>query len=84
MARRQASPSRRKSPFAPIEEAVQAIRDGKMIIVVDDEDRENEGDLTIAGDAPVDADTVAAIADLVGAQTDEIYSDDAGLAWAAS
>src|SRR5918994_4866965 len=41
---------RRKSPFAPIEEAIQAIRDGKIIIVVDDEDRENEGDLTIAAE----------------------------------
>jgi len=41
---------RKKSPFAPIEDAVQAIRDGRMIIVVDDEDRENEGDLTIAAD----------------------------------
>ena len=39
-----------KSPFAPIEEAIEAIRDGKMIIVVDDEDRENEGDLTIAAE----------------------------------
>jgi 3,4-dihydroxy 2-butanone 4-phosphate synthase/GTP cyclohydrolase II len=41
---------RRKSPFAPIEEAIGAIRDGRMIIVVDDADRENEGDLTIAAD----------------------------------
>ena len=40
--------SRQKSPFAPIEAAVAAIRNGEMIIVVDDEDRENEGDLTIA------------------------------------
>ncbi|MEO8521243.1 MAG: bifunctional 3,4-dihydroxy-2-butanone-4-phosphate synthase/GTP cyclohydrolase II [Acidobacteriota bacterium] len=40
----------RKSPFAPIEEAIAAIRDGRMIIVVDDEDRENEGDLTIAAE----------------------------------
>lgn len=39
-----------KSPFAPIDEAVAAIRDGRMIIVVDDEDRENEGDLTIAAE----------------------------------
>jgi 3,4-dihydroxy 2-butanone 4-phosphate synthase/GTP cyclohydrolase II len=39
-----------KSPFAPIEEAIKAIREGRMIIVVDDEDRENEGDLTIAAD----------------------------------
>jgi 3,4-dihydroxy 2-butanone 4-phosphate synthase/GTP cyclohydrolase II len=42
--------SKKGSPFAPIEDAVQAIRDGRMIIVVDDEDRENEGDLTIAAD----------------------------------
>ena len=42
--------ARRKSPFASIEEAVAAIRDGKMIIVCDDEDRENEGDLTIAAE----------------------------------
>jgi 3,4-dihydroxy 2-butanone 4-phosphate synthase/GTP cyclohydrolase II len=39
-----------KSPFASIDEAVDAIRDGDMIIVVDDEDRENEGDLTIAAE----------------------------------
>jgi 3,4-dihydroxy 2-butanone 4-phosphate synthase/GTP cyclohydrolase II len=37
-------------PFASIEDAVGAIRDGKMIIVVDDEDRENEGDLTVAAE----------------------------------
>jgi 3,4-dihydroxy 2-butanone 4-phosphate synthase/GTP cyclohydrolase II len=41
---------KKKSPFAPIEAAVAAIREGKMIIVVDDEDRENEGDLTIAAE----------------------------------
>src|SRR5918994_4808052 len=41
---------RRKSPIAPIEEAIEAIRDGRIIIVVDDEDRENEGDLTIAAE----------------------------------
>lgn len=39
-----------RGPFAPIDEALGAIRDGQMIIVVDDEDRENEGDLTIAAD----------------------------------
>ena len=38
------------SPFARIEDSVEAIRAGKMIIVVDDEDRENEGDLTIAAE----------------------------------
>ncbi len=42
--------SRSKSPFAPIEAAAEAIRDGQMVIVVDDEDRENEGDLTIAAE----------------------------------
>jgi 3,4-dihydroxy 2-butanone 4-phosphate synthase / GTP cyclohydrolase II len=36
--------------FAPIEDAIAAIRAGQMIIVVDDEDRENEGDLTIAAE----------------------------------
>jgi 3,4-dihydroxy 2-butanone 4-phosphate synthase / GTP cyclohydrolase II len=36
--------------FAAIEDAVEAVRQGKMIIVVDDEDRENEGDLTIAAE----------------------------------
>jgi 3,4-dihydroxy 2-butanone 4-phosphate synthase/GTP cyclohydrolase II len=38
------------SPFAPIEAAVDAIRRGEMVIVVDDEDRENEGDLTMAAE----------------------------------
>src|SRR5688572_28672956 len=42
--------ARRKSPFAPIEAAIEAIRAGEMVIVIDDEDRENEGDLTIAAD----------------------------------
>jgi 3,4-dihydroxy 2-butanone 4-phosphate synthase/GTP cyclohydrolase II len=41
---------RTKSPFSPIENAIEAVRNGEMIIVVDDEDRENEGDLTIAAD----------------------------------
>jgi 3,4-dihydroxy 2-butanone 4-phosphate synthase/GTP cyclohydrolase II len=41
---------KRGSPFASIEDAVAAIRDGQMIIVCDDEDRENEGDLTIAAE----------------------------------
>jgi 3,4-dihydroxy 2-butanone 4-phosphate synthase / GTP cyclohydrolase II len=40
----------KRSPFATIEDAVTAIRNGEMIIVVDDEDRENEGDLTIAAE----------------------------------
>jgi 3,4-dihydroxy 2-butanone 4-phosphate synthase / GTP cyclohydrolase II len=36
--------------FDSIEESIRAIRDGKMVIVVDDEDRENEGDLTMAAE----------------------------------
>ena len=36
--------------FASIEEAVADIRDGRMIIIVDDEDRENEGDLVCAAE----------------------------------
>ena len=40
----------KRSPFAPIEDAVDAIRRGEMIIVIDDEDRENEGDLTVAAE----------------------------------
>jgi 3,4-dihydroxy 2-butanone 4-phosphate synthase/GTP cyclohydrolase II len=36
------------TPFATVEEAIEEIREGRMIVVVDDEDRENEGDLTIA------------------------------------
>jgi 3,4-dihydroxy 2-butanone 4-phosphate synthase/GTP cyclohydrolase II len=34
--------------FNSVEEAIEDIREGKIVIVVDDEDRENEGDLTIA------------------------------------
>jgi len=37
-------------PIATIEEAIEDIREGKMIILVDDEDRENEGDLCIAAE----------------------------------
>ncbi|MEX0952260.1 MAG: bifunctional 3,4-dihydroxy-2-butanone-4-phosphate synthase/GTP cyclohydrolase II [Nitriliruptoraceae bacterium] len=39
------------SRFATVDEAVAVIRDGGMVIVVDDEDRENEGDLVLAADA---------------------------------
>ena len=51
-AARAASGGRRtaSSPFASIESAIEAIRRGGMVIVVDDEDRENEGDLTIAAE----------------------------------
>jgi 3,4-dihydroxy 2-butanone 4-phosphate synthase/GTP cyclohydrolase II len=37
-------------PFATIPEALDDFRAGKMLVVVDDEDRENEGDLTIAAE----------------------------------
>ncbi|MDT4897713.1 MAG: 3,4-dihydroxy 2-butanone 4-phosphate synthase / cyclohydrolase [Acidobacteriota bacterium] len=37
-------------PFASIEDAAADIRDGRMIIIVDDEDRENEGDLVCAAE----------------------------------
>ncbi|MFP3928642.1 MAG: bifunctional 3,4-dihydroxy-2-butanone-4-phosphate synthase/GTP cyclohydrolase II [Desulfobacteraceae bacterium] len=37
-------------PVSPIEEALEDLRRGKMIILVDDEDRENEGDLTMAAE----------------------------------
>ncbi len=37
-------------PLARIEEAIEDIRQGRMVILVDDEDRENEGDLTLAAD----------------------------------
>ena len=36
--------------FATVDEAIQQFQAGGMVIVVDDEDRENEGDLTIAAD----------------------------------
>ena len=36
--------------FAGVDEAVAAIRTGRMVVVVDDEDRENEGDLTLAAE----------------------------------
>ena len=42
--------ARAHGPFASIDAAIDAIRRGDMIIVVDDEDRENEGDLTIAAE----------------------------------
>src|SRR5512136_462496 len=37
-------------PVARIEDAIEDIRQGKMVILVDDEDRENEGDLTMAAE----------------------------------
>ena len=36
--------------FNTIEEAIQDIKAGKIVIVVDDEDRENEGDFVVAAE----------------------------------
>ena len=36
--------------FSPVEELLEDIRAGKLIIITDDEDRENEGDLVCAAD----------------------------------
>lgn len=38
------------SPFTPIPEALEAFKNGEFLIVMDDEDRENEGDLVIAAE----------------------------------
>ena len=37
-------------PFVSVAEAVEEIRCGRILVVVDDEDRENEGDLTVAAE----------------------------------
>ncbi|HXO41847.1 MAG TPA: 3,4-dihydroxy-2-butanone-4-phosphate synthase, partial [Thermoanaerobaculia bacterium] len=38
------------NPFAAIEDAIAQFREGRLVIIVDDEDRENEGDLAIAAE----------------------------------
>jgi 3,4-dihydroxy 2-butanone 4-phosphate synthase/GTP cyclohydrolase II len=40
----------RNSPFSNVYTAIEEIRSGRMVVVVDDEDRENEGDLTMAAE----------------------------------
>ena len=40
----------KKVKFHTIEEAIEDIKAGKMVVLIDDEDRENEGDLTIAAE----------------------------------
>jgi len=45
-----AAAHKRPSSFSCIEDAITAMRAGRMVIVADDEDRENEGDLTIAAE----------------------------------
>jgi 3,4-dihydroxy 2-butanone 4-phosphate synthase/GTP cyclohydrolase II len=39
------------SPFTDVPTAIREIREGRMMVVVDDEDRENEGDLTLAAES---------------------------------
>ncbi len=39
-----------EAPFTDVPGAVAEIRAGRMVVVVDDEDRENEGDLTLAAE----------------------------------
>ena len=39
-----------ETQFATVETAIRELRAGRMIVVLDDEDRENEGDLTIAAE----------------------------------
>src|SRR6201997_3886837 len=39
-----------QAPFIGVPDAIEEIRAGRMIVVIDDEDRENEGDLTLAAE----------------------------------
>ena len=41
-------PTPKNSGFDPVEDAISEIANGRMVIVTDDEDRENEGDLVMA------------------------------------
>jgi len=47
---RLAAVPRRSGPFATVEAAIAAMREGRIAVVVDDEDRENEGDFTVAAE----------------------------------
>src|SRR5919204_2738818 len=46
--RSRANPAAPESPFSAVEDAIEDIRRGRMVVVCDDENRENEGDLTLA------------------------------------
>jgi 3,4-dihydroxy 2-butanone 4-phosphate synthase / GTP cyclohydrolase II len=48
--KRVASTLHRENAFATVEEAIRDIREGRMVVVVDDEHRENEGDLTMGAE----------------------------------
>src|SRR5215510_8307461 len=45
---REKTETEKQAPFATTEEAIEDIRRGRMVVVCDDENRENEGDLTMA------------------------------------
>ncbi|GAA1349013.1 3,4-dihydroxy-2-butanone-4-phosphate synthase [Falsarthrobacter nasiphocae] len=47
----QARSEERAIALDPVEDAIEAMRAGRMVVVVDDEDRENEGDIIVAADA---------------------------------
>ncbi|MCL6647373.1 MAG: 3,4-dihydroxy-2-butanone-4-phosphate synthase [Chloroflexi bacterium] len=55
------SRNHRAAPFATVPEAIEAFRQGRMVIIVDDEDRENEGDLALPARA-VSAEAIAFLA----------------------
>ena len=67
-------------PFASIPDAIDDIRQGRMVVVVDDEDRENEGDLVIAAEhvTPEAINFMARVArglicmPIIGARLDEL------------
>jgi 3,4-dihydroxy 2-butanone 4-phosphate synthase/GTP cyclohydrolase II len=72
--------STQTTPFATVEEALEEIAAGRMVVVVDDEDRENEGDLVMAAEF-VTADDINFLAThargwiclaLTGARCDEL------------
>ena len=44
---RKSGGGRRKTPFCTVEEAIEAFAQGEPLIITDDEDRENEGDLAL-------------------------------------
>ena len=45
-----ASPEVGRSPIAPVSEVIEEIRQGRMVVLMDDEDRENEGDIVVAAE----------------------------------
>jgi 3,4-dihydroxy 2-butanone 4-phosphate synthase/GTP cyclohydrolase II len=47
----QLDPGKASSPFSPIEEILEELRQGNLVVLVDDEDRENEGDLVCPAEA---------------------------------